>query len=94
MVKEFLDEKDPILRYGGVYTLALACADTSDNDSVRKILHVAVLDTSDDVRRAAVTSLAFLLFKHPAQPSRIVVMQRYGTVCYLSSFTQRSVYGF
>ena len=29
-------------------------------------------DTSDDVRRAAVTSLAFLLFKNPAQVPRIV----------------------
>lgn len=29
-------------------------------------------DTSDDVRRAAVTSLAFLLFKNPGQVPRIV----------------------
>ncbi|OBZ79605.1 26S proteasome non-ATPase regulatory subunit 1 [Grifola frondosa] len=57
MVKLLMAEKDPILRYGGVYTLALA---------------YAVSDTSDDVRRAAVTSLAFLLFKNPAQVPRIV----------------------
>jgi 26S proteasome regulatory subunit N2 len=35
-------------------------------------LHIAVSDTSDDVRRAAVTSLAFLLFKNPGQVPRIV----------------------
>ncbi|PFH50780.1 hypothetical protein AMATHDRAFT_60431 [Amanita thiersii Skay4041] len=67
-----LSEKDPILRYGGVFTLALAYAGTSNNDAVRKLLHIAVSDTSDDVRRAAVTSLAFLLFKNPSQVPRIV----------------------
>lgn len=64
--------QDPILRYGGVYTLALAYAGTSNNEAVRKLLHIAVSDTSDDVRRAAVTALAFLLFKNPGQVPRIV----------------------
>ncbi|EPQ60600.1 26S proteasome regulatory complex, non-ATPase subcomplex, Rpn2/Psmd1 subunit [Gloeophyllum trabeum ATCC 11539] len=72
MVKTLLEEKDPILRYGGVYTLALAYAGTSNNDAVRRLLHIAVSDTSDDVRRAAVTSLAFLLYKNPSQVPRIV----------------------
>ncbi|KAH9944140.1 D-isomer specific 2-hydroxyacid dehydrogenase [Epithele typhae] len=72
MVKMLMAEKDPILRYGGVYTLALAYAGTSNNAAIRQLLHVAVSDTSDDVRRAAVTSLAFLLFKNPAQVPRIV----------------------
>ncbi|KAI0067808.1 26S proteasome regulatory complex non-ATPase subcomplex Rpn2/Psmd1 subunit [Artomyces pyxidatus] len=71
-VKQLLAEKDPILRYGGVYTLALAYAGIPNNDAVRKLLHIAVSDTSDDVRRAAVTSLAFLLFKNPRQVPRIV----------------------
>ncbi|THG99905.1 hypothetical protein EW026_g2545 [Hermanssonia centrifuga] len=71
-IAELLAEKDPILRYGGVYTLALAYTGTSDNAAVRKLLHIAVSDTSDDVRRAAVTALAFLLFKTPSQVPRIV----------------------
>ncbi|KII93864.1 hypothetical protein PLICRDRAFT_36086 [Plicaturopsis crispa FD-325 SS-3] len=71
-IKALLAEKDPILRYGGVYTLGLAYAGTSNNDAVRQLLHIAVSDTSDDVRRAAVTSLAFLLFKNPSQVPRIV----------------------
>jgi len=52
--------------------MALAYAGTANNDAVRKLLHIAVSDTSDDVRRAAVTSLAFLLFKNPAQVPRVV----------------------
>lgn len=71
-IKSLLAEKDPILRYGGVYTLALAYAGTANNDAVRQLLHIAVSDTSDDVRRAAVTSLAFLLFKNPSQVPRVV----------------------
>ncbi|KAI3622546.1 26s proteasome subunit rpn2a [Moniliophthora roreri] len=71
-VKSLLAETDPILRYGGVYTLALAYAGTSNNDAVRKLLHIAVSDVSNDVRRAAVTCLAFLLFKNPGQVPRIV----------------------
>ncbi|CAA7258713.1 unnamed protein product [Cyclocybe aegerita] len=71
-IKLLLAEKDPILRYGGVYTLALAYAGTANNDAVRKLLHIAVSDTSDDVRRAAVTSLSFLLFKNPGQVPRVV----------------------
>ncbi|KAJ3550952.1 hypothetical protein NM688_g4968 [Phlebia brevispora] len=72
MIGELLGEKDPILRYGGVYTLALAYAGTGNNAALRRLLHIAVSDTSDDVRRAAVTSLAFLLFKNPSQVPRIV----------------------
>jgi len=67
-----MHSQDPILRYGGVYTLALAYAGTSNNKAVRRLLHIAVSDVSDDVRRAAVTSLAFLLFKNPSQVPRIV----------------------
>lgn len=52
--------------------MTLAYAGTSNNDAVRRLLHIAVSDTSDDVRRAAVTSLAFLLFKNPSQVPRIV----------------------
>ena len=52
--------------------MALAYAGTANNDAVRKLLHIAVSDTSDDVRRAAVTSLAFLLFKNPSSVPRIV----------------------
>ncbi|KAJ7071127.1 D-isomer specific 2-hydroxyacid dehydrogenase [Mycena amicta] len=72
IIKQLITDKDPILRYGGVYTLALAYAGTSNNDAVRQLLHIAVSDTSDDVRRAAVTCLAFLLFKNPTQVPRIV----------------------
>ena len=67
-----LDDPDPILRYGGVQTLALAYCGTSSNKAVRKLLHFAVSDVSDDVRRMAVMSLGFILFRKPNNVPRMV----------------------
>ncbi|CDS00444.1 hypothetical protein [Sporisorium scitamineum] len=72
MIGTLLADKDAILRYGGVYTIALAYAGTANNKAIRRLLHIAVSDVSDDVRRAAVTSLGFLLFRNPTQVPRIV----------------------
>jgi 26S proteasome regulatory subunit N2 len=60
------------LRYGGIYTVAMAYAGTGNNKAIRRLLHVAVSDVNDDVRRAAVTALGFLLFKTPNQVPRLV----------------------
>ncbi|BGP00453.1 26S proteasome regulatory subunit RPN2 [Rhodotorula toruloides] len=65
-------DADAILRYGGMYAVALAYAGTGNNKAIRKLLHVAVSDVSDDVRRAAVTALGFILFRNPTQVPRIV----------------------
>ncbi|KAH9887967.1 hypothetical protein C8Q73DRAFT_794411 [Cubamyces lactineus] len=48
-------------RTGGRYRPALAYAGTSNNAAIRQLLHVAVSDTDDDVRRAVVTSAAPLI---------------------------------
>ena len=65
-------DKDAILRYGGIYTVSMAYAGTGNNKAIRRLLHVAVSDVNDDVRRAAVTGLGFLLFKTPEKVPRIV----------------------
>ncbi|KAI8818052.1 armadillo-type protein [Fimicolochytrium jonesii] len=65
-------DKDPILRYGGIYTVAMAYSGTGNNKAIRRLLHVAVSDVNDDVRRAAVTALGFLLFRTPKQVPRVV----------------------
>jgi 26S proteasome regulatory subunit N2 len=64
--------QDPILRYGGIYAIAMAYAGTGDNKAVRKLLHVAVSEVDDNVRRAAVIALGFILFRSPAQVPRVV----------------------
>lgn len=72
LVNGLLDDPDPILRYGGIQTLALAYCGSGSNKAVRKLLHVAVSDVSDDVRRVAVMSLGFILFRKPKSVPRMV----------------------
>ena len=72
LVNGLLDDPDPILRYGGIQTLSLAYCGTGSNKAVRKLLHVAVSDVSDDVRRIAVMSLGFILFRKPNSVPRMV----------------------
>jgi len=55
-----------------MYTVAMAYAGTGNNKALRKLLHVAVSDVNDDVRRAAVQALGFVLFRTPEQVPSVV----------------------
>lgn len=55
-----------------MFTIALAFAGTGNNKAVKKLLHVAVSDVNDDVRRAAVTALGFVLFRNHTTVPRVV----------------------
>ncbi|KAJ3230338.1 proteasome regulatory particle base subunit [Chytriomyces hyalinus] len=72
LIEQLAADKDPILRYSGIYTVAMAYSGTSNNKAIAKLLHVAVSDVNDDVRRAAVTALGFVLLRTPSQVPRIV----------------------
>lgn len=72
LIEQLIRDKDPILRYGAMHAVALAYVGTSNNSAIRRLLHVAVSDVSNDVRRAAVTALGFVLCKDAEQLPRIV----------------------
>lgn len=72
MVTALLGEADEVLRYGGCYTLGAAYAGTGNNSAIRRLLHVAVSDVSNDVRRAAVTNLGFVLCSTPEEVPKLV----------------------
>lgn len=72
MIEGLLNDPDPTLRYGGILTVALAYCGTGSNKAVRKLLHTAVSDVNDDVRRIAVMSLGFILFRKPGSVPRMV----------------------
>ncbi|XP_024526054.1 26S proteasome non-ATPase regulatory subunit 1 homolog B [Selaginella moellendorffii] len=72
LIEQMTRDQDPILRYGGMYALALAYRGTSNNSAIRRLLHFAVSDVSDDVRRAAVLALGFVLCSDPTQTPKIV----------------------
>lgn len=87
IIETLIQEQDPILRYGGAFTIALAYAGTGNNRAIKKLLHIAVSDASDDVRRAAVMGLGFILLRnHQAVPRMVELLSeshnphvRYGT---------------
>ncbi|KAH8881725.1 26S proteasome regulatory complex, non-ATPase subcomplex, Rpn2/Psmd1 subunit [Thozetella sp. PMI_491] len=72
MIEGLLNDPDPTLRYGGILTVAMAYCGTGSNKAIRKLLHVAVSDVNDDVRRIAVMSLGFILFRKPGSVPRMV----------------------
>ncbi|KAK4187483.1 armadillo-type protein [Podospora australis] len=72
MIEGLLTDPDPTLRYGGVLTVAMAYCGTGSNKAIRKLLHLAVSDVNDDVRRIAVMSLGFILFRKPGSVPRMV----------------------
>jgi 26S proteasome regulatory subunit N2 len=71
-IEEMRSDRDPVLRYGAQYALALAYCGTGSNKAIRILLHTAVSDVSDDVRMASVIGLAFVLFKTPERVPQLV----------------------
>lgn len=59
-------------RYGGMFVMGMAYRGTANNSVIQKLLHFAVTDVSDDVRRGAVLNLGFLLMGVPDQCPPIV----------------------
>jgi len=72
IIDEMRGDRDPLMRYGAQYALALAYCGTGSNKAIRLLLHTAVSDVSDDVRMAAVIGLAFVLFKTPNRVPELV----------------------
>jgi len=59
LIDQLASDKDPILRAGAMHMIAMAYAGTANNTAIRRLLHVAVSDVNDDVRRAAVTAIGY-----------------------------------
>lgn len=87
IIEDLLKQESSILRYGGAFAVGLAFAGTGDNGAIKKLLHYAVSDPSDDVRRAAVLNLGFVLIRdYTAAPQLVKLLSqshnphvRYGT---------------
>merc|ERR1719428_1743684 len=72
LIQQMLLDKDAILRYGACYCIGMAYVGTAQNASIRKLLHISVSDVSDDVRRAAVMALGFVMCNVPDQLPSVV----------------------
>lgn len=64
-IEALVRDRDPIFRYGGMYAIGMAYCGTADNTAIKKLLHVAVSDVNDDVRRAAVSCIGLVMFRAP-----------------------------
>ncbi|KAL7522165.1 hypothetical protein ACHAWX_006864 [Stephanocyclus meneghinianus] len=71
-IEEMRGDRDPVIRYGAMYGLALAYCGTGSNKAVRILLHTAVSDVNDDVRMASVIGLALVLHKTPHRVPELV----------------------
>ncbi|EFA76166.1 26S proteasome regulatory subunit S1 [Heterostelium album PN500] len=74
LIEQLITDKDPLLRYGGMYCIAMAYCGTGNNDALRKLLHYAVSDGNDSVRRASVTCIGFVLSKQPEKCPKTVLL--------------------
>jgi 26S proteasome regulatory subunit N2 len=72
IIDDMLSDGDALIRYGGCQIIGSAYVGTGNNDAIRKLLHVAVSDVSDDVRRCSVMSIGFVLTNNPEQCVRVV----------------------
>ena len=74
LIETLCRDRDAIIRYGAMYAIGLAYVGTGANGAIKRLLHVAVSDVSDDVRRAAVTNLAFVLYRQPERLPPLVAL--------------------
>merc|ERR1712012_711238 len=65
LIEQLVRDKSPLLRYGGMFSIGMAYIGTASNKAIRKLLHVAVSDVDNNVRRAAVISLGFVVINVP-----------------------------
>lgn len=72
LITQMTGDKEAVIRYGGMYAIGMAYAGTSNNGAIRELLHVAVSDVSNDVRRAAVTNLGFVMLNRPERVPQLV----------------------
>jgi len=71
-IDALLADKNETIRYGGCYTVGMAYAATGSPKAISLLLHLAVSDVSNDVRRAAVTNIGFVLCNKPESVPTVV----------------------
>uniref|UniRef100_A0A5S6R326 26S proteasome non-ATPase regulatory subunit 1 n=1 Tax=Trichuris muris TaxID=70415 RepID=A0A5S6R326_TRIMR len=71
-IKKLLKDKNPVLRRAGVYALAMAYCGTGNSTTAGRLLFISVEDVNDDVRRAAVSCLGFVMVKNPTSCAQLV----------------------
>lgn len=72
MIAALETNKDALMRRAAMHAISMAYCGSGNNKAISKLLHVAVSDVNDDVRRAAVVGIGFILFRNPEQCPNVV----------------------
>jgi 26S proteasome regulatory subunit N2 len=72
MIAALETNKDALMRRAAMHAISMAYCGSGNNKAISKLLHVAVSDVNDDVRRAAVVGIGFILFRCPEQCPNVV----------------------
>lgn len=72
MIAALETNKDALMRRAAMHAISMAYCGSGNNKAIAKLLHVAVSDVNDDVRRAAVVGIGFILFRSPEQCPNVV----------------------
>lgn len=72
MIAALESNKDALMRRAAMHAISMAYCGSGNNKAISKLLHVAVSDVNDDVRRAAVVGIGFILFRSPEQCPNVV----------------------
>ncbi|GIX65208.1 26S proteasome regulatory subunit [Babesia caballi] len=72
MITSLCKHNEAVVRYGGMYAYAMAFCGTGSSKAVKDLLYASVSDVSDDVRRAAVISIGFVLCNTPEEVPRVL----------------------
>ncbi|KAK4530068.1 hypothetical protein CCYA_CCYA03G0925 [Cyanidiococcus yangmingshanensis] len=72
LIRQMLSSEDAAIRYGAMFATGLAYCGSGNNDATKRLLHAAVSDVNDDVRRTAVMSLGFVFARDYEQLPQVV----------------------
>lgn len=72
MIAKLCKSNDPVFRYGGMFAYAMAYCGTGSCKAIKELLYASVSDVSDDVRRASVIALGFVLCNTPEEVPRVL----------------------
>lgn len=74
IIDTLVADKNPDVRFGGMYAVGLAYSGTCASGPAGRLLAAAVSDVSDDVRRAALVALGLVLYRTPGDCPRLVAL--------------------
>ena len=71
-IERCINSDNPLMREAAAWIISLANIGNASNEALQKLLHIAVSDVNDNVRRAAVIGVGFVLSRRPKEVPSMV----------------------